>query len=703
MATLTIGGCAPDEGTVQIELVPLTLAGDAFIAPAMPVGGKPGLFVFPTPGSEPGNLFRVTPKVNDPDCEPLMDDGPHYWLSGKGLEINALLGGKTQLWIRDKHPWSVSACENTMGGGGEFPDCWTELENAWGKLSGRKQEFKWETELLTAKKAVLQVSLSPFASSDDLLSPPWMLAKWDVGCVNCIFSIPFKDLAPPETAQKKSTADKVVQVLTWPFQQGAKGVESAVDAIGKLLGLGGGKEKDTPLKLGKPQVAQGTIGQSLVETGLLLPSPRDYYFRLVPLTESGEPAGGPSNTVIFHWTGEKNPYDDIKIVTCPPGQMLLSDGKCGTPPPKPKPFVIEIIEYNPLLPPLKAESCFIVTSNATALHVSNHYHGSDHGNHGFGLIHQYFEGDILCPPDPPESCGFTSFDAAVACIGEGLAALKEALNWVSEAWADAKAFAVNLAVSALGPLVPDTLCDDSCLKTAVTAGVDSALLAAGIPPSIPNLDQLMDQGIDYLAEQAVNQLPAEVTAAAELAGYDPKEMVKDAIKKGIAEMQAAFADSVDWLPEGVPVTPDGWRQPKVVVKVTRDGAVPFKCTGPLNLTVSSTVINDFQTPGIKQQVDSFNASLGKYEPKLVAGQGTQLYLGESVPVPCLSPGESVQVPILLHPADKWGTPVGYSGTYNKAMEAWWLWYHNGTATFTAMLGVSLGGDTLTTAADKSYP
>jgi len=707
-ATLTIQGCDPDADTVEVEMLSLTLAGAApMMMPAAPVPGKPGMFSFPTPEVEPGNLFQVTPKINDPDCEPATDDGPGYWLSGKDLEINTLLGGKTQLWIWDSIG-DTPDCEKVSSGENVLA-CWdTSEEGLYGVLSKLSQKFRWQTELTAAKKAVLQVGYAPFPAEADLLEPQWMLAKWDVTCLNCQFSIPLKQLASSEPPQKKSIIEKGFDVVVWPFEQAGKGAKGAYDAVVDLLGLGGGAKKDEAVKLGEPQIAGGGVGAALVDKDFVLPTPLNYYFRLVPLTEGGELAGGPSNTVVLTWTGEKGPGSDIKIYTCPPGQMLIGPETCGTPTPKPKPFIVEVIEYDPLLPPKKSEACFIATGGGVGFYLGNHYHAPTTPSHAqfVGTYnHQYSEGDILCPPDPPESC---DWDAPVACLEAGFSALEDALAWVAEAYADAKAFAVNLAVSTLGPFIPDSLCDDSCLKTAVTAGVDTALLAAGIPPSIPNLDQLMNQGIDYLAEQAVAQLPPAAVEAAKLAGKDPKDLVKDAIKQGIVEMQKAYADSVDWLPEGVPVTPDGWKPPKVAVKVTRDGSVPFTCTPDLKLGLTSTVTNDFQDPAIKQQLEGFNASLGKYEPKLVAGDQTQLYLSETVSLPCLEAGESVTIPLVLYKADKWGTPGGYSGSYSKVMTAWWLWWQNGKATFIANVFTKyiyqpLGQGGITTAADKSYP
>ena len=36
--------------------------------------------------------------------------------------------------------------------------------------------------------------------------------------------------------------------------------------------------------------------------------------------------------------------------------------------------------------------------------------------------------------------------------------------------------------------------------------LDAGLVALGIPPSLPNFDQLMNEGLDYLASSVVEQI-----------------------------------------------------------------------------------------------------------------------------------------------------------------------------------------------------
>jgi hypothetical protein len=68
---------------------------------------------------------------------------------------------------------------------------------------------------------------------------------------------------------------------------------------------------------------------------------------------------------------------------------------------------------------------------------------------------------------------------------------------VTEAYEKAKSLVVDLASTLTGGVIPR-----SVLNFALT----TALVAAGVPPDIPNLDQLMSEGADYLAAAVAEQV-----------------------------------------------------------------------------------------------------------------------------------------------------------------------------------------------------
>ena len=106
------------------------------------------------------------------------------------------------------------------------------------------------------------------------------------------------------------------------------------------------------------------------------------------------------------------------------------------------------------------------------------------------------------------------------------------VNWASEAYADLKKMAISL-VGTLLPFVPESV---------IEIALDSALAAAGIPPSIPNFDQLMSGGADYLATQMVEQMPVPASGVlAEMAYEQAKEEMRQRTKQALLDTARELA------------------------------------------------------------------------------------------------------------------------------------------------------------------
>jgi len=70
----------------------------------------------------------------------------------------------------------------------------------------------------------------------------------------------------------------------------------------------------------------------------------------------------------------------------------------------------------------------------------------------------------------------------------------------------------------------------------VAIALDAALASAGIPPSLPNLDQLMSGGAEYLAMQMASQIPVPAGGVlAEMAVDEAREEVRKRAKKALLE------------------------------------------------------------------------------------------------------------------------------------------------------------------------
>jgi|GEM_PF-1295467 len=113
--------------------------------------------------------------------------------------------------------------------------------------------------------------------------------------------------------------------------------------------------------------------------------------------------------------------------------------------------------------------------------------------------------------------------------------LKAIYDGVSEAYADAKSSVVNLV-----DYLPIGDTAKGYLKKAVTYVIDYGLASIGLPPSLPNLDQLAADGIDYLTKVAVEEalkaagVPADSLAAQEIT-EEVREQVAEDLSSGLTD------------------------------------------------------------------------------------------------------------------------------------------------------------------------
>lgn len=361
-----------------------------------------------------------------------------------------------------------------------------------------------------------------------------------------------------------------------------------------------------------------------------MPVPLKLYFRVVPRTADGLTAGPASNTAILEWTGQQADPIKVVIVDCKTNPTHPS---CPPPPPPPE-YTLEILGYHGFIAEKVGHAgCFIVLEDAVGLH--------------YGLATPYHKGDLLCPPEPSEP----------GLLEQIVSYITDVVNWVSNAYADLKAEVVSFVAD----IVPASICNKSCLSTAL----DMALVAAGVPPSLPNMDQLTEQGIDYVAEEAVAQagLPPELHDLA-------KDEFKKGIKAGIEAAKYSYADSASWLPTGVPLKPDplGAMQPaSVKFKVTRMTTSTGKCViGPISIDASPGAVLGSAT---QSQADKSFVEMNK----LPWGM---LYKSLQVPAPLLAAGESIEWEAAFEPALSYGYPNAKYYSFDNAMDGWsWVYYY----------------------------
>jgi hypothetical protein len=118
---------------------------------------------------------------------------------------------------------------------------------------------------------------------------------------------------------------------------------------------------------------------------------------------------------------------------------------------------------------------------------------------------------VSCDNDGGSDCGELSLDGFSDCVndigGAFAGALVNLANYGADLYNGAKDFIVDTLSAglcnedALGGVIGEEEC-----KLAVNIGVNAGLAALGLPPEIPNLDQLFSQGLEYAIAEAAGQI-----------------------------------------------------------------------------------------------------------------------------------------------------------------------------------------------------
>lgn len=239
-----------------------------------------------------------------------------------------------------------------------------------------------------------------------------------------------------------------------------------------------------------------------------------------------------------------------------------------------------------------------------------------------------------CKPIP---IGAPSQKGEIEVVG-GL--LSDAWNWTSKAYQDAKGFVVQTVVSVIAVIPPGIQIPPEVVATAL----DAALVAAGVPPSIPNLDQVMSDGAGFLAQQMVEQIPVPPEVTTGLVGDVAIQDAIDSYKNKVRQ-QAKSA-----ILDGAQKVKSAAEQQSEYCIGRRDYeylALTFRNVGP---TVQKDVAIE-----VEDSVQAFHG------------------LGFTIPV--LAPGEEVVVPRYLYSPEHLNRPSvsKYQLESENQTESWHLW------------------------------
>lgn len=224
-----------------------------------------------------------------------------------------------------------------------------------------------------------------------------------------------------------------------------------------------------------------------------------------------------------------------------------------------------------------------------------------------------------------------AWDAVSGFVSDTVGYMKKLTNWASQAYADIKGGVISYVALNM-PLVPDGYRDE--LEEALTTMVDSGLASVGIPPSLPNFDELTSMGTDYLA-----------TVALEAAGIPDTDLTRDMIDdlgNGIVEgaskaaSQGGSPNPMNW--DFVRQNPSTLRRPAYVIIELRNDTDKRTPAGTLSYSVSTHITNEqLAYANISTMVAGFS---GMRDYELFLPQG-------NIHIPSLLPGQVMEMPIFL--------------------------------------------------------
>lgn len=550
----------------------------------------------------------------------------------------------------------------------------------------RRARLAWKSPHADAFQWQWQVSLQPFPAS--AATPPAALAAGPVHgtpAANAVgtFWIDFGGFEPlgeaPPTATESADVVAVVpgaaaSSRVKPNDSGAHaGVPTAVPLPGT--------ESPYPAR---GRRAAGSGGEALAVPGdLALPEfPLDLYIRLVPRSPDGQPGGPPSNTVILHYEPGDDPAAFAALDTAQKvaeQQHTLDAIESAAA----KLYTMQVLDYQPVVfeDPNRWGCVEFVETPPPGLATFN--------------PKGYKPGDELCgEPYKGKGNNFDIGDLDPIAIAEDLT------DFVSTLYSDLKEGVLDIAMSALP--CPESL--EGACRAALTTAMDAALASAGIPPSLPDFEELKAAAkgelVELATQTALNELPGGV--ACKGIPYCEDELRK-AIAQGIDDgidtllvkskepqcgvgVEEAHAHGREPLPcfnqlPGFKVRPaEGavYEPFRVTVRVTRsaapmpDGLEPAACRVAVNLTVQKA----FQGANL--------GAAGNYQYLPPAQLSGEPYYAVGAALPPLGPNQSTTIALAFTDFKDFVIP-GFDSlqhTY-KPMQHWMHLYGNGTGTLEA--------------------
>jgi hypothetical protein len=428
--------------------------------------------------------------------------------------------------------------------------------------------FEWETKAQDLKAVEWQVSFMPFPPAEGRsdTAPTGLLGKGNVSGVpkpggKSAFNIVLSKWAPrpPDWAGAFASSQSQGNVSAKPaVPQSQSGKARQARPVPGSPQSSPAKPDLFPEGTGKPPSPAAASAQ------IFSPLFTNLYVRLVPVGADGKQSGTASNTVILEFGDPPKPAgpdfsaDAIKL------PKVSLQGASG------------------LRPEASDVMCWMVATQDIKI--------------GPSVVYKKGAKNNVCAPRDE------AWYEEIADVFESFAGLiSGAVNYVSKVYNNAKAKLVSSVSGAIG-----------CCAAVIDLAVNAGLAAVGMPPSLPNFDQLVAgaQGDleDYLAQQIVNAAPVPV----------PPELAKKAVHELIETSKGALKDGGSGgggTPQWIPDPQRQYRPFVMTLKITNPHGVP--------------------SPAVLMKITEASGH----------------FLTKQIQVPKLAPGASMSLPIAMTPKD----------------------------------------------------
>ncbi|MBS0381055.1 MAG: hypothetical protein JSR56_01370 [Proteobacteria bacterium] len=374
-------------------------------------------------------------------------------------------------------------------------------------------------------RLVLGVVLVGGALAESLAAPPPVLSSVPTGAKQTEIRAPATplrllpsasvyrkvgDLAVTDDYRADTSAATAAYAFYWDVGKiaGAHGARWQIAAQPFPAFVGGAAADLEPSGLLAQGDGSGTAGMFTGNLKSLLAgrNPDSVYVRVLPLVGNGANvlAGRPSNVIRVYVAGT------------PPTQDLHLPSTAAKP--KPNLYTIKLVEFTP--------PDFADPNRWGCVVVTGHKPGPPAGS--FGSLQTRFPvGAQICPKAyRGEGRHIDSVGDFITWAADGITS---AFDWVAGAYNGLKAAVVNTILDVTHA------CDligvagagaGSACRTIANAAADAGMLALGVPPSLPNFNQLVDQGIDGAVQFAAD-------AVASQTGIPCTAGCQDLLRKGL--------------------------------------------------------------------------------------------------------------------------------------------------------------------------